>query len=359
VEEAFLDTLDLLQGVLGINHMPFLIQAAIAAFREVPEANAIFDEQRQELVIYDRVDMAVAVHTEGGLAVPVIHDCAGMTLRELEARVRELGAQARAQKLGLNDSMGGTFTITSPGDLGALMATPILNVPQVAILGFHRSTRRPVVVDGELRVGLVSHVTMTHDHRVIDGVTACRFLRAVTERLSNPLKALEDGTFRVGTAEKTPKAGAPTPQSSEPGQPEFQPTGPSGTLAAELLGMDPRKRRPRLEAFIEAELMRIMKRTRPIDRKATWRDLGVDSLIAVGLRNVVAHALGRHFSATLLFNRPTPATLADHLLSQLESDPQEAPLEDTEAFLASLKGLPEHQARTLLAERLAAGVGRG
>jgi pyruvate/2-oxoglutarate dehydrogenase complex dihydrolipoamide acyltransferase (E2) component len=360
VEEASFDTLDLLQGLLGISYVPFLIQATVSAFAEVPELNALFDERRQELVIYDRVDMAVAVHTDEGLAVPVIHDCAGLTLRELEARVQELGAQARGRKLSLADSMGGTFTITSPGDAGALLATPLLNVPQVAILGLHRPTRRPVVDNGELRVGLAAHVTLTHDHRVIDGLTASRFLRRVTEHLSHPLQALEEGVFRPGSA-TTPTAEAQPGQQAPGGGPE-QSSGPSagqpGALARELSGLDPRKRRPRLEAFLDAELLRLMKRTRPIDRKATWKDLGLDSLVAVGLRNVLVHALDRSLPATLLFNRPTPAALADHLLGMLESEPPEAQADDPDALLASLKGLPEHEARALLAQRLAARMER-
>lgn len=360
VEEASFDTLDLLQGLLGVSYTPFLIQATVSAFSEVPELNALFDERRQELVIYDRVDLAVAVHTEEGLAVPVIHDCAGLTLQQLEARVQELGTLARSRKLSLAQSMGGTFTITSPGDAGALLATPLLNVPQVAILGLHRPTRRPVVVEGELRVGLAAHVTLTHDHRVIDGLTACRFLRLVTEHLSHPLRALEQGVFRLGPASTSAaedKSGRPASSggSEQPGGPA---PGQPGALARELSGLDPRKRRPRLESFLDAELLRLMKRTRPIDRKATWKDLGLDSLVAVGLRNVLVHALDRSLPATLLFNRPTPAALADHLLGMLESNPPEPQEDEPEAFLASLKGLPEHEARARLAERLAARMER-
>jgi pyruvate dehydrogenase E2 component (dihydrolipoamide acetyltransferase) len=363
VEEASFDTLDLLQGLLGVGYIPFLIQAVVSALAEVPELNALFDERSQELVIYDTVDMAIAVHTDEGLAVPVLRDCAGKTLRELEARVQELGTLARARKLSVSDSMGGTFTITSPGDAGALLATPLLNVPQVAILGLHRPTKRPVVVDGELRVGLAAHVTLTHDHRVIDGLTACRFLRRVTERLSNPIKALEDGVFRPGAAPRAAAAEAPARQegAAAPGgaePPGGQLTGAPGAFARELLGLDPRKRRTRLEQYLDAELQRLMKRPRPPDRRATWKDLGLDSLVAVGLRNVLVHALDRSLPATLLFNRPTPAALANHLLAMLESEPPEAQADDPDAFLASLKGLPESQARALIAEKLAAGFGR-
>ncbi|KFE58864.1 2-oxo acid dehydrogenase subunit E2 [Hyalangium minutum] len=360
VEEASFDTLDLLQGLLGVSYVPFLIQAAVSAFTEVPEINALFDEKLQELVIYDRVDLAIAVHTEEGLAVPVIHDCAKMTLRELEARVQELGTQARARKLSLADSMGGTFTITSPGDAGALLATPLLNVPQVAILGLHRPTRRPVVADGELRVGLAAHVTLTHDHRVIDGLTACRFLRRITERLSHPLQALDEGVFRPGSAPKATAeaaAGQRSPMGG-PEQPGSPATGQPGELARELSSLDPRKRRLRLEAFLDTELLRLMKRTRAIDRKSTWKDLGLDSLVAVGLRNVLVHALDRSLPATLLFNRTTPAALAEHLLGMLEDDPPETQEMDPDALLASLKGLPENEARARLAERLAAGMER-
>ncbi|WP_338866150.1 2-oxo acid dehydrogenase subunit E2 [Myxococcus stipitatus] len=381
MEEASFDTLLMLQQLLGVGYLPFLIQAVVAALREVPEANALFDEATEEVVLYDRVDMAIAVHTDEGLAVPVISDCARLSLHALEARVQELGNMARARTLNPAESTGGTFTITCPGDQGSLLATPLLNVPQVAILGLHRPTRRPLVVDGELRVGTAAHVTVTVDHRVIDGITACRFIRAVTGFLSQPLQAFADGVFHAdSTVPSTPPevtAIFPPLQSYADGTFRMDSStqrGPSnpmttvrtgganvlagdaGGLARELLALDARRRKQRLEAFIEAEItQRMGGKKKPLERGRTWRDLGMDSLIAVGLRDALALGLGRGLPATLLFNRPTLASLSEYLLALLESAPREeaATLEAPVAFLLRLKGLPEREAVAMLSERIA------
>ena len=357
VEEASFDTLLMLQQLLGVGYVPFLIQAVVAALREVPEANALFDEAAEEVVIYDRVDMAIAVHTEEGLAVPVIRDCAGLSLQALEARVQELGAMARARTLSPGESTGGTFTISCPGDQGSLLATPLLNVPQVAILGLHRPTRRPLVIDGELRVGTAAHVTLTIDHRVIDGITACHFIRSVAGHLSQPLQAFADGIFRAD-----PASTGTQPEELSTARPvragaKNEVVGAPGSLARELLGLDARRRKQRLEAFIEGELSKRMGgKKKPLERGRTWRDLGMDSLIAVALRDALAHGLGRGLPATLLFNRPTLASLTEYLLAQLESGPREEarPPEAPGEFLLRLKGLPESQAVAMLTERLAA-----
>ncbi|AGC45625.1 alpha keto acid dehydrogenase complex, E2 component, dihydrolipoamide acetyltransferase [Myxococcus stipitatus DSM 14675] len=381
VEEASFDTLLMLQQLLGVSYVPFLIQAVVAALREVPEANALFDEATEEVVLYERVDVAIAVHTDEGLAVPVIRDCAKLSLQALEARVQELGNLARARTLNPAESTGGTFTITSPGDQGSLLATPLLNVPQVAILGLHRPTRRPLVVDGELRVGTGAHVTVTVDHRVLDGVTACRFIRLVTGFLSQPLQAFAegvfhadhavsatppevtsifpplqsyaDGTFRADSA--TSGNATKTMSSVRTGVANVL-AGDAGGLARELLALDARRRKQRLETFIEAELSKRMGgKKKPLERGRTWRDLGLDSLIAVGLRDALALGLGRGLPATLLFNRPTLASLSEYLLAQLESTPREEPaaLEAPVEFLLRLKGLPEREAVAMLSERIA------
>ncbi|QSQ15450.1 2-oxo acid dehydrogenase subunit E2 [Myxococcus landrumensis] len=381
VEEASFDTLLLLQQLLGVGYVPFLIQAVVAAFRDVPEANALFDEATEEVVVYDRVDLAFAVHTEEGLAVPVIRDCARLSLQALEARVQELGNRARARTLNPAESTGGTFTITCPGDQGSLLATPLLNVPQVAILGLHRPTRRPLVVDGELRVGTGAHVTVTVDHRVLDGVTACRFIRAVTGYLSQPLQAFADGVFHADSVvpatppevtsifpplqsyadgtfrmDSAPPGSSTNTMSTVRARAADVLAGDAGGLARELLALDARRRKQRLEAFIEAEISKRMGgKKKPLERGRTWRDLGMDSLIAVGLRDALALGLGRGLPATLLFNRPTLASLSEYLLAQLESAPREeaTTLEAPVEFLLRLKGLPEREAVAMLSERIA------
>lgn len=335
VEEAQLDALFRLQQLLGIGYVPFLAQAAIAAFREVPEANARFDEAKQELLIYDRVDLAVAVHMDDGLAVPVMSDCAGLSLRELAERVRDLGERAHAGALSPAESMGGTFTISCPGDVGAQLASPLLNVPQVALLALHRPSRRPIVVDGRLTVGWAAHVTLTHDHRVINGVTACHFLRRVTDLLSRPLRALEAGVFRPGDLEARAARGGGSDR--------------SGALAAELAALPEPRRRDHLLAAIEARLRERLNEHWTLDRSHTWADLGLDSLGAVALRDALGDALRLELPPTLLYNHATPVALADHLLGLLGRPAAQA-IPSPEELFRRLRGMPERQAQDLLVE---------
>ncbi|WP_437329917.1 2-oxo acid dehydrogenase subunit E2 [Sorangium sp. So ce381] len=338
VEEAQLDALFRLQQLLDIGYVPFLVQAAIAAFREVPEANARFDEAKQELVIYDQVDMAVAVHLDEGLAVPVMSDCAGLSLRELAEKIRDLGERAHANALSPSESMGGTFTVSCPGDAGVLLAAPLLNVPQVGLLALHRLSRRPIVVDGRLAVGWAAHVTFTHDHRAINGMTACHFLRRVVELLSKPLQALEAGIFRPGDLQSQATR-APRPGAAEP----------SGALAAELGGLPEPRRRDHLIAAIEARLRKQLNTNWTFDRSRTWSDLGLNSYGAVSLRSSLSDALGCELPSTLLYRHATPVALAEHLLGLLRQPAAPATLTPVQ-LLQRLRGMQEQKAHALLVE---------
>ena len=161
--------------------VPLVLEAVIASLREYPELNARVEEG--ELVLLDRYDIGVAVQTEQGLVVPVVHDCDRLTLDQLDAEVRRLADAAHAGTLEPAELRGGTFTVTSAGKAAGLFVTPLINHPEVAILGVHRVEDRPVVRDGEVTVRRMGNISVTFDHRVIDGKRAAEFGLAVIARL--------------------------------------------------------------------------------------------------------------------------------------------------------------------------------
>jgi len=196
VEEADFTSLDRIQQASGVGYVPFLIQAAIASFRETPMVNALFDEDRQELVVCADVHVGVAVQTEDALLVPVLADAGQLSLEELEERLLSLATDAHERRLKPADLAGGTFTVTFAGHTGGLLATPLLNAPQVAVLALNRPTRRPAVVDDTLGIRNMAYLALTFDHRALDGRAAGKFLRDVRDRLSDPLRAISAGEFR-------------------------------------------------------------------------------------------------------------------------------------------------------------------
>jgi pyruvate/2-oxoglutarate dehydrogenase complex dihydrolipoamide acyltransferase (E2) component len=162
--------------------VPAALHAVAHVLQEFPELNARLEDD--EIVYLDRYDIGFAVQTEQGLVVPVVRDCATRTVDEVDAEVARLADAARRGALKPDELRGGTFTVTSAGKLGGLLVTPLVNHPQVAILGIHRIAPRPVVRDGEIVVREVGNVSTTFDHRVIDGARAAVFTLAVIERLS-------------------------------------------------------------------------------------------------------------------------------------------------------------------------------
>jgi pyruvate dehydrogenase E2 component (dihydrolipoamide acetyltransferase) len=161
--------------------LPRVLKAAAAALREFPELNARVDGN--DLVLHDRYDIGIAVQTEQGLVVPVVRDCDSRSLDELDAEVRRLAEAAQAGKLTPEELRGGTFTVTSAGRSAGLFVTPLINHPEVAILGVHRIEDRAVVRDGEIVVRKMGNVSVTFDHRVIDGKRAADFGLAVIAQL--------------------------------------------------------------------------------------------------------------------------------------------------------------------------------
>jgi pyruvate dehydrogenase E2 component (dihydrolipoamide acetyltransferase) len=163
--------------------VPLTLKAAAEALREYPELNARLEGD--EIVYLDRYDLGIAVQTDQGLVVPVVRDCGARTVDELDAEVRRLAEAARAGNLAPEELRGSTFSVTSAGKLAGVFVTPLINHPEVAILGVHRIAERPVVRDGELAVRRMGNVSVTFDHRVVDGARAAEFALAVIARLEN------------------------------------------------------------------------------------------------------------------------------------------------------------------------------
>jgi pyruvate dehydrogenase E2 component (dihydrolipoyllysine-residue acetyltransferase) len=161
--------------------LPTVLKAVAQALKEFPELNARLEQD--EIVFLDRYDLGVAVQTDQGLVVPVVRACDEASLDELAAEVERLAEAARAGKLKPEELRGSTFTVTSAGKLGGLLTTPIVNHPEVAILSIGRVAERPVVRDGEVVARPLGYVSVTFDHRVVDGARAAEFGLAVTRRL--------------------------------------------------------------------------------------------------------------------------------------------------------------------------------
>jgi pyruvate dehydrogenase E2 component (dihydrolipoyllysine-residue acetyltransferase) len=161
--------------------VPTVLKAAAESLREFPELNARLE--RDAIVFIDRYDLGVAVQTEDGLVVPVVRDCDTQSLEALSAEVKRLAERAREGTLKPEELRGSTFTVTSAGKLGGLLQTPIVNHPEVAILSIGRIGPRPVVRDDEVVAAQIGYVSVTFDHRVVDGARAAEFGLAVINRL--------------------------------------------------------------------------------------------------------------------------------------------------------------------------------
>jgi pyruvate dehydrogenase E2 component (dihydrolipoyllysine-residue acetyltransferase) len=161
--------------------VPLVLHAVAQSLREYPELNSRVEDG--ELVLLDRHDIGVAVQTEQGLVVPVVHGCDRLSLEELDVEVRRLAEAANAGTLKPEELRGGTFTVTSAGRAAGLLVTPLINHPEVAILGVHRIDDRPVVRDGEVVVRRMGNISVTFDHRVVDGKRAAEFGLAVIAQL--------------------------------------------------------------------------------------------------------------------------------------------------------------------------------
>ena len=171
-----------------LGFMSFFVKACVEALRKFPVVNASVDGN--DIVYHEYSDVGVAVSTDRGLVVPVLRDADAMTFGEIEKSVVAYATKAREGALTIDEITGGTFTITNGGVFGSLLSTPILNMPQAAILGMHKIQERPVVVNGEVVVRPMMYLALSYDHRIIDGRDSVQFLVAVKEALEDPARLL-------------------------------------------------------------------------------------------------------------------------------------------------------------------------
>ena len=171
-----------------LGFMSFFVKACVEALRRFPIVNASVDGN--EIVYHEYYDIGVAVSTDRGLVVPVLRDADAMGFGEIEKSVVAYANKAREGSLTIEEITGGTFTITNGGVFGSLLSTPILNMPQAAILGMHKIQERPVVVNGEVVVRPMMYLALSYDHRIIDGRDSVQFLVAVKEALEDPARLL-------------------------------------------------------------------------------------------------------------------------------------------------------------------------
>ncbi len=179
------------QHGVSLGFMPFFVKATVGALKAFPALNA--ELQGEELVLKHYYDIGIAVADPEGLVVPVLHDADRLSFAEIEQAIRSFVEKARAKTLTLEDLRGGTFTITNGGVFGSLLSTPILNPPQVGILGMHKVEERPIALNGQVVIRPMMYVALSYDHRVVDGQQAVLFLVRIKELLEDPERLLLEG----------------------------------------------------------------------------------------------------------------------------------------------------------------------
>lgn len=183
IRNKYKDKFKEIHGV-GLGFMSFFVKACCYALQEWPSVNAYIDGDN--IVYHDYCDVSIAVSTPRGLTVPVIRNAESLSMADIEKKVIELAGKARDSKLTTEDLTGGTFTITNGGVFGSLLSTPIINIPQSAILGMHKIEERPIAVNGQVVIKPMMYVALSYDHRIIDGRESVSFLVRVKELLENP-----------------------------------------------------------------------------------------------------------------------------------------------------------------------------
>jgi 2-oxoglutarate dehydrogenase E2 component (dihydrolipoamide succinyltransferase) len=171
-----------------LGFMSFFVKAAAEALRRFPSVNASIDNN--DVVYHGYQDIGVAVSTDKGLVVPVLRNAENMSLATIENTIRDFGLRARDGKLGIEEMSGGTFTITNGGVFGSLLSTPILNLPQSAILGMHKIQERPMAVNGKVEILPMMYLALSYDHRLLDGKEAVQFLVTIRDLLEDPARIL-------------------------------------------------------------------------------------------------------------------------------------------------------------------------
>ena len=176
---------------IGLGFMSFFTKASIGALKAFPFLNA--EIQGLEIVKKNYYDIGIAVGAEEGLVVPVVRDADKMTFAQIEKSIAELAKRAKENTLTIDEMRGGTFTITNGGVFGSMLSTPILNAPQVGILGLHKIEQRPIALNGEVVIRPMMYVALSYDHRIVDGGEAVRFLVRIKELIEDPEALLLEG----------------------------------------------------------------------------------------------------------------------------------------------------------------------
>lgn len=183
LRKLYKDSFSKTHGV-NLGFMSFFTKACCYALQEWPAVNAYIDGD--QIIYHDYCDISIAVSAPKGLVVPVIRNAESLSMAEIEKKVVELATKARENKLTIEEMTGGTFTITNGGVFGSLMSTPIINIPQSAILGMHKIQERPMAINGKVEIRPMMYVALSYDHRIIDGRESVSFLVRVKELLENP-----------------------------------------------------------------------------------------------------------------------------------------------------------------------------
>lgn len=173
-----------------LGFMSFYVKAVVEALKRYPEVNASIDGD--DIVYHNYFDVSIAVSTPRGLVTPVLRDCDQMSMADIEAKIRELAIKGRDGKLSVDEMTGGNFTVTNGGVFGSLISTPIINLPQSAILGMHKIQDRPMAVNGKVEILPMMYLALSYDHRIVDGKESVGYLVTIKELLEDPTRLLLD-----------------------------------------------------------------------------------------------------------------------------------------------------------------------
>lgn len=177
---------------IKLTYLPFIVKACSVALKEMPEFNANFDDEKNEIVLKERFNIGIAVDTPEGLMVPVIRDVERKSIIAIAGEIESLAKKAKERKIKLEDLKGGTFTITNVGSIGGMYSTPVINPPEIAILAVQRIKDLPLVVNGQVVPRKVVGLSLSFDHRVVDGAKATEFMNIVKRHLEDPDLLLVD-----------------------------------------------------------------------------------------------------------------------------------------------------------------------
>jgi len=169
-----------------LTYLPFIIKALIPALKQYPYLNASLDEEKEEIILRRYYNIGIATDTDQGLVVPVIKEADHKSITQLATEITTLSDKARAGQLTLDEIQGSTFTVTNVGGIGGMFATPIINYPEVGILGVHKITKRPVVKDNQIVIRDMTYLSLSFDHRVLDGAMAAHFVNTIKQYLEDP-----------------------------------------------------------------------------------------------------------------------------------------------------------------------------